>query len=55
MFNETDIKYECREDEASMQMAQLVITETVAKPVTLFGLAVVSLIKKILGFKKWKA
>ena len=47
VFNGTDVRYDCREDEASMQFAQLVIVETVAKSATLiFGGGVNLILKK---------
>lgn len=49
---EGEAKYDCREDEAAMQFMQLIVTESIVKPVTLFAAALVGWAKKIVLKKK---
>ena len=56
VFNTGGLNYDCREDEASMQFVQLVITETVSKVLTLAvtGLGNWFVKGKILKKKDWR-
>ena len=56
-FNEGRVgaaRFECREDESAMQFSQLLVTETVAKPITLTVAAAVGLVKRCAGQKLWR-
>ena len=56
IFNENNQTFDCREDEAAMQFAALVVTESIAKPFSLIGEGAFAwfLKGKILKKKDWK-
>ena len=56
VFNKgkSKVKFDCREDEASMEILTLVFTESVVKLVSLVGLSSYSFYKKSRGRKDWQ-
>ena len=53
-FNENNQGFDCREDEAAMELLKLCIQETVLKSFTLFAKALFAILKRIVGMQTWK-